>query len=132
MKVKMKVLLACLSSLLHNCDAFGPDPPKDLEQTYVKLLKACFKVRSNVPNSILFVETGFLPIKFIIYQRQFNFYKRLFDGMVTGSHRDKMLNKLLEIPTKFLKHYVNLVTSYDSGQSIFDESLNFIKLETCL
>ena len=127
MKVKMKVLLACLSSLLHNCDAFGPDPPKDLEQTYVKLLKACFKVRSNVPNSILFVETGFLPIKFIIYQRQFNFYKRLFDGMVTGSHRDKMFNKLLEIPTKFLKHYVNLVTTYDSGQSILDEGLNFIK-----
>ena len=37
-----------------------------------------------------------------------------------------MLNKLLEIPTKFLKHYVNLVTTYDSGEAILDEGLKFI------
>ena len=37
-----------------------------------------------------------------------------------------MLNKLLEVPTKFLKHYVNLVTTYDSGEAILDEGLEFI------
>ena len=112
---------------LHNCEAFGPEIPKDLESTYVKLLKACFKVRSNVPNIILYVESGFLPIKYIIYQRQFNFYKRLLDSMEADSRREKTMNSLLEIPTKFLKHYVNLVTKYDSGKAILDDGIDFIK-----
>ena len=126
-KVKTKVLLACMSSLLHNCEAFGPDIPKDLESTYVKLLKACFKVRSNIPNIILYVETGFLPIKYIVYVRQFNFYQRLLDGMEANSRREKTMNKLLEIPSKFLKHYVSLVAKYDSGKDILNEGLDFIK-----
>ena len=116
-----------MSSLLHNCEAFGPDIPKDLESTYVKLLKACFKVRSNIPNIILYVETGFLPIKYIVYVRQFNFYQRLLDGMEANSRREKTMNKLLEIPSKFLKHYVSLVAKYDSGKDILNEGLDFIK-----
>ena len=126
-KVKTKVLLACMSSLLHNCEAFGPDIPKDLESTYVKLLKACFKVRSNIPNIILYVKTGFLPIKYIVYARQFNFYQRLLDGMEANSRREKTMNKLLEIPSKFLKHYVSVVAKYNSGKDILNEGLDFIK-----
>ena len=54
-KVKMKVLKSCvMHSLLHNCEAFGPDIPKDLEPTYLKLLKSCFNVRSSTPNFILY------------------------------------------------------------------------------
>ena len=126
-KVKTKVLLACMSSLLHNCEAFGPDIPRDLESTSVKLLKACFKVRSNIPNVILYVESGFLPIKYIVYQRQFNFYKRFLDSLEANSNREKTMNELLELPTKYLKHYVNLVAKYDSGKGILDEGLDFIK-----
>ena len=66
LKVKTKVLQSCvMSSLLHNCEAFGNHMPKDLETSYLKLLRSCFNTRSNVPNDILFIESGFLPIKTI-------------------------------------------------------------------
>ena len=127
-KVKMKVLRSCVTtSLLHNCEAFGPDIPKDLEPTYLKLLKSCFNVRSSTPNFILYIESGFLPIKFIIYLRQYKFYKRFRQSIHAKSRREKMMSLLLEQQTKFLKHYEKLVSNYASTDEILNEGLDFVK-----
>jgi hypothetical protein len=76
-KVKIKVLKVCvMSGLLHNCEAFGNTIPKDLEQTYTKMVRSCLNVRSNVPNDIMFIESGLSPIKAIILFRQHNFHER--------------------------------------------------------
>ena len=54
LQVKIKVLKSCvISSLLQNCETFGSYIPKELESTYLKLLKACFSVRSSTPELIL-------------------------------------------------------------------------------
>ena len=116
-----------MSSLLNNCEAFGSEIPKDLESTYRKLLKSCFNVRSNTPNFILYIESGFLPIKFIVLLRQFNFYKRFRESIGVNSRREKMMNLLLEDKTKFLNHYETLVSTYDSTKDILEEGLNFVK-----
>ena len=77
LKVKLKVLRVCVvGSLLHNCETFGDSIPKDLESTYVKMLKSCLGVRVNTPNELVFIESGFLPIKAVIYCRQLKFYER--------------------------------------------------------
>ena len=122
LKVKIKVLQACvMSSLLHNCEAFGNVIPSGLESTYVKMLKCCFNVRSNVPNDILYIESGFLPIKAIILMRQYNFYKRFRKNLKPDSRRGKMMEVLLEKKTNFLKHYENLVAKYASSNEILAE-----------
>ena len=127
-KVKLKVLKSCvMRSLLHNCEAFGPEIPKDLEPTYLKLLKSCLNVRSSTPNLILYIESGFLPIKYIIHRSQYNFYQRLRGSIHVGSRREKMLNLLLIKPPKYLKHYEKLHSDYDNGNDILDEGRNFVK-----
>ena len=88
LQVKIKVLKSCvISSLLHNCETFSDYITKDLESVYTKLLKCCFNVRSNIPNNILYVESGFLPIRTIIYSRQFKFYKRFRESIKTNSRK---------------------------------------------
>ena len=128
MKVKIKVLKSCVTnSLLHNCEAFGSDIPKDLEVSYRKLLKSCLNVRSNTPNFILYIESGLLPIKFVVLLRQFKFYMRFSDSIESNSRREKMMNLLLGDKTKYLKHYENLVSKYDSPSDIIVEGFNFVK-----
>ena len=93
LQVKIKVLRSCVvSSLLHNCETFGKNIAKDLESAYIKLLKCCFNIRSSIPNNILYVETGFLPIRTLIYSRQFNFYKRFREAIKPNSSRENMFN----------------------------------------
>ena len=62
LKVKIKVLKSCvMSSLLYNCETFGNCVPKDLELTYLKLLKCCFNVCANKCPKIYFIcRIGFL------------------------------------------------------------------------
>ena len=128
LKVKTKVLQSCvMSSLLHNCEAFGSHVPKDLETSYVKLLRSCFNTRSNVPNAILFIESGFLPIRTIIMMRQYNFYKRFRDSIQAGSRREKMMQMLLGRKTDYLQHYEDLVEKYASVSEILAESSNELK-----
>ena len=131
-KVKTKVLRSCvMHSLLHNSDTFGYDIPKELESAYIKLLKSCFNVRSNTPNYILYVESGFIPLKFVVLLRQFNFYKRFQESIFSNSRREKMMNILLENSTKFLQHYTSLMFKYDSVVDIVEEGRNFVKDKIC-
>ena len=61
LSVKLKVLRACVvNSLLHNCEDFGYIVPRDLESTYMKLIRCCLNIRTNVPNDIVFIESGLL------------------------------------------------------------------------
>ena len=46
LKVKLNILRSCVTgSILHHCEAFGDQIPKDLEASYMKMLKSCFNVR---------------------------------------------------------------------------------------
>ena len=127
-KVKIKVLKSCvMSGLLHNCEAFGNAIPKDLEHTYVKLLKSCFDVRSNVPNDILLIESGLAPIKALILFRQHNFYKRFMKSIKPGSRREKMMRILLNEKTSYLRHYENLITNYTTSTDILIDHVNMLK-----
>ena len=120
-KVKLKVLKSCVSSLLHNCETFGDYLPKDLETTYHKLLKSCLNVRLNTSNDNTLIETGFLPIKAVILMRQYKFYMRFKDNIKKQSRREKMLNLLLQNRTDFLHHYEQLISKYSSAQDIAKE-----------
>ena len=113
--------------MLHNCETFGSYIPKELESTYLKLLKACFSVRSSTPEFILYTESGFLPLRSIIYARQLKFYKRFRDSIKSDSRRGKAFRLLLENKTNFLKHYEDLLSKYSSEKDIILESRNNMK-----
>ena len=128
LKVKLSVLRSCVfSSLLYNCETFGSYIPKDIDIIYLKLLKCCLNVRSNVPNDILFIESGFLPIKSVIILRQFKFFKRFRGSMKSNSRREKMFNLLSTQRSSYLQHYHDLVSKFNSPEEIVTDSRNNIK-----
>ena len=81
--VKLKVLKACvMSTLLYNCEAFGPHIPEGLDEMYYKMLKAALGVRDNCPNLVVLIESGCLPLRCLIESRQLVFPQ--VQGLVAG------------------------------------------------
>ena len=128
LKVNLKVLRSCvMGSVLHNCEAFANYLPKDLESTYMKLLKSCFNVRTSTPNLLVLIESCFLPIKAVIYCRQLKFYKRFSDSIQPDSRRNNVFRFLLQYQTRYLKHYETLSSKYSLTEEIITEYRNEMK-----
>ena len=124
LSVKLKVLKACvINSLLFNCETFGDNIPKDLEKTYNKLLRCTFNVRVNTPILTLFVESVFLPLKSLILARQLKFFTRYKQGLLTQTRRVELFNSLIEEPSTFLQHYINICNKYNSPKEIYDDGI---------
>ena len=127
LSVKIKVLKACVvNSLLYNCETFGDVMPEGLEKCYNKLLRCTFGVRSNTPTLTLYIESGFLPIKSLIYARQLKFFDRYKNGATGNSSRVQLFNRLLGEPTKFIKHYVDLSNKFSSADDIYKYTLFYL------
>ena len=126
--VRLTTLRACVtSSILHNCEAFGHLLPKNLENTYNKLIRTALQVRTNTPALIIYIESGLLPIRALVEARQFKFYKRFVDSLKPGGERKLVFEKLLENPTKYLKHYLSLINKYANHHDIYEHYLNETK-----
>ena len=59
---------------------------------------------------IVYIESGFLPIKAVALMRQLKFYERFFDTVEENSRRDKMLKFLTEEEnrTAYIQNYQDL------------------------
>ena len=120
LSVKIKVLKACVvNSVLHNCETFGGNIPEGLEKSYNKLLRCTFGVRSNTPTLTLYIESGFLPIRSLIEARQLKFFERYKKGTIGDTPRVRLFNRLLNEPTKFINHYVELSDKYGSVDDVY-------------
>ena len=126
--VKLNVLKTFVVNSLYNCETFGNRIPQDLENTYVKLIKCAFRVRSNTPNLLLYGESGFLPIKAMVHSKQLKFYRILTSNIAAGSRRDNLMKSLLEgTPTPYLQNYVKLDEKYGSTSDIYKEYIAEVK-----
>ena len=127
--VKLEVLRACVTnSLLYNCEAFGNGIPNGLEKTYNKLLRRTLNVRVNTPSLPMYIESGFLPIEALFLARQLNFYKRYRDSAISSNTpRSQLFDRLMQEPTSYLQHYINLGVKYTSVADIFKESAEEVK-----
>ena len=109
--VKIKVLKACVvNGLLYNCETFGNRIPEGLEKMYDKLLRRTFNVRNNIPSLILYIESGFLPIKTLILARQWNFYSR-YKSCATGEEtpRVELFKRLLAEPSDYIQPWTTIL-----------------------
>ena len=121
--VKTKVLKACVvNSLLTNCETFGPCIPKELTKTYDKLLRRTFNVRNNTPSLLLYIESGFLPIKALIFARQLKFFQRYKRRLTGNTRRVQMFQRLMGEPTKYLQHYIDISARYQTVADVYRDS----------
>ena len=127
--VKLKVLKACvMSNLLYNCETFGAELLPDFEKLYFKLIKVALGVRPNIPNELILIELGLLPLKVLVYSRQLKFFQKFKCNLKPDSSRDVVFKKLLlhNCP-KYLKHYVELEQKYSNPNEIYFDFLNQVK-----
>jgi hypothetical protein len=128
--VKLKVLKSCVvHTLLYNCEAFGPSTPDGLEEVYFRMLRAALGVRSNCPNLVLLIESGFLPLQCMILARQLNSYRRFQLSIKPDSTHAEMFKHLLHDDncTSYLKHYVELDQKYPDVKDLFKEQTEKVK-----
>ena len=126
--VKIKVLKGCVvNSLLYNCETFGNDIPPNVEKQYLKLLKSTFGVRMNTPTLLLYVETGFLPIKAVILARQWKFFNRYKEGLIPRTPRAELFNRIVAEGNDYVKHYINLAEKYTCPADIYKEHSDAIR-----
>ena len=116
---KLNVLRACVtSSLLHNCEAFGPKVPKQLEATYFALIKSCLGVRSNTPNKLVLIESGMPSLESMIMSRQYNFFIKYVGNLKSNSARKAVFDAIQESRCDYMSHYVDLLNTYHSKAEI--------------
>ena len=129
LSVKLKVLKACVvQSLLHNCETFSYQLPKDLENQYFKLIKTTLGVRQSTPNLIVLIESGLLPLKGVIASRQFGFYKQFGESLHPGSSRSRVFEALkADENLQYIQHYVNISHKYTSKKDIYNEYMSEIR-----
>ena len=128
--VRLKTLRACvMSSMLYNCEAFGPNTPHKIDTTYNKLIRTALQVRNNTPALILFVESGLLPIRALIDAREYKFFKRFQDSLQPNSERSLVFDELLRNPSRFLKHYIKITDMFQNHRQIYAHHLNAVKVK---
>ena len=126
--VKLKVLKSCvMSTLLYNCEAFGPKIPDGLEEVYHKMLKAALGVRTNCPILLLYVESGFLPLKCLIQSRQLNFFRKFQKSLEPNGTRHSIFQHLMSNSTTYLDHYKHIDSSYSTSDDLKNEFKNMIE-----
>ena len=118
-----------MSTLLYNCETFGPELPKDLEKLYHKLIKSAMNVRPNTPYMIVLIESGLLPLRALIWKRQLKFFRRFKKSLGDNSTRRTVFEKLLleDNQTDFIKHYIMLDNKYTHPDDIYTEALSDIR-----
>ena len=126
--VKLKVLKSCvMSTLLYNCETWGPNIPDGVEEMYFKMLRAALGVRSNCPNLTVLIEAGCLPLQCLIHSRQLNFFRRFRKSLGSGSVRKSVFDNMLVSPTKFMQHYIDLDRGYTDSRCLIDQYVNDLK-----
>ena len=126
--VKLKVLEACVtSSLLHNCETFGKHIPENLEKIYFELIKVSLGVRWNTPNQLALIESGMLRLQGIIHSRQYKFYLNFIEQLEPNSARSTVFYALRNLNIKYLEHYSNLISTFESAKAVKMDHLNQTK-----
>ena len=125
--VKFRVLEACVnSSLTYSCETWGSSPLNNVEVLQRKALKITLNIKYNISNEIAYTESGFKPLKAMIYKRQLKFFRKFTDSCRNNptAATSKVFNQACDKNITFLKHYVKLDTNFDNPEQCFQHYVN--------
>ena len=110
--VKLKLVKSCVnSSTTYACDGWGSCSLISLEVLQRKSLKIALSVRKNIPNEVLYAESGCMPLKAIIYRWQLKFYRKKMKADATNdpySPSTSIFNNTVSTNIQFTPHYNHL------------------------
>ena len=130
--VKLKVVDACINSALtYTCEAWGSTPLNSVEILQRKALKMILDVSRNTPNEIIYTETGYVPLKPIIYKRQLKFFRKMKRDCENNpqSSISRLFKHAVDSNTTFLRHYKKLDEKFTTPQECFKYYIEVCKSE---
>jgi len=76
------------------------------------MIRAALGVRNNCPNLIILIESGCLPLSYLIKSRQLKFFRRFKLSLQQNSVRSAIFQQLTIERSKFLEYYIDLDTRF--------------------
>ena len=58
----------CYAILIYSCEAWGSSPLSSIEILQRKSIKIALLIQKNIPNEILYIETGLSTLQPVIYK----------------------------------------------------------------
>lgn len=86
----------CVGSILnYGCEVWGNHSARDIEKIHLEFIKNVLCVRKNTNTSMVYFETGRLPLKIVRYFRIFKFWFKLLQSRncIIRSCYDKMFEE---------------------------------------
>ena len=120
--VKLKVVKACVNgSVTYSCESWGSCALNSVESLQRKALKIALGVRNNVPNEIIYGESGFVPLRPGIYKRQLNFFRKLKNDTINNpsSTVAYIFNTAVENNIHLLLHYKHLDSKFNNPDACY-------------
>ena len=125
--VKLKVVQACVnSSLTYACETWGSSALNKVEVLQRKALKLAMNIKQNTANEIVYIESGFKPLKGMIYKRQLKFFRKYRDCCLQNptAATSKIFLEATAKNISFLKHYKKLDATYTSPKECYNYYTN--------
>ena len=116
--VKLKVVKACInSSLTYACETWGNCPLNSVEVLQRTALKLILNVYNNTPNEIVYIESGFTPLKPTIYKRQLNLFRKMKNDATRNplSTISRFFIDIIHKKLPYIKHYMNLDEKFENA-----------------
>ena len=123
--IKLKVLEACISSLLYNAETWCDVKFKRLEVVYRRILKSILGVGMTTCTELLYIELGVLSLKTRVIIKQWNFWMQVIamsDDPLSHATEKARYYKLKEII-----YYDELVKTYSTEEDIVEQFYNNLK-----
>lgn len=107
--LKMKVFEAALtSSIVYSCESWFDIPLRSLKTLYHTAIKSLLDVRLNTCNDVCLIETGLLPLEFLIKNIQQRSYRKLLNDE-TRSPLDDPFMFAYELSKNANVHFANYI-----------------------
>ena len=133
--VKSMVLRACTrAAIIYGHEAWGSCSLAKIEALYRKAIRIAFSLHSNIPNEIVYLETGVHELKAEIYKSQFKFWEKIkeFMNKEPDSAITEIYKSAISSNVHFLRHYIKLHTMFSSSDECFNQYRNdFIESTKC-
>ena len=120
--IKLKVVKACVNaSLTYGCEAWSSSPLNSIEVMQRKALKMVLKIYNNTPSEIVYLESGCMPLKPLIYKRQLNFFRKIKNDAAVNptSPISRLVKEIIAKNLPYIRHYIKIDQKFENAFDCF-------------
>ena len=122
MTVKTKTLNTCVNAaILYSCETWGSSSLAKVETLHRKAIKMTLSLKRNIPNDILYIETGLVPLQGCIYKRQYKFWSKIVEDIKNDPHSPVLIiyQQAIDCNLPYVKHYMKLHRGFSDADECY-------------